>query len=197
VGSFRALGGLSSQNDLGDAHRQLVLERLEPSGGFHVLIILFTGAPRFIARLFTGRADAEVVGARRLIGRVLAKFEGTFFRRALREVSGQFRVALAVGGRQRLGLGQRLLRVSEGGQVLIDQRIEVAGRAGLGAAGFFDRFSGWRFRRRFFGGFGFTRGGGGGFWAMGFSVGRCRTPFTACGPYGQPNRREDSKSGKP
>jgi hypothetical protein len=124
-----------------------------------------------------------MVGPRRFIGRVLAKLDRALFRRALREVSRQFRVALAVGGRQRLGVGQRFLRVSEGGQVLVNQRIEVAGRAGLGAAGFLAVSA--------------LRGAGvAGFWAMGFSVGRCRTPFTACGLPGQPNRCEDSKSGK-
>jgi hypothetical protein len=135
---------------------------VDQSGGFHLLVVVFPGAPHFIPRLFAAHANAEVVGTRRFIGRIFAKLNDAFLRRGLREVSRQFRVALAVGGRQRLGLSQRFLGVSEGGQVLINQRIEVAGRGGLGTAGFFDRFSSGRgFHRRFFGGFGFRRGGGG------------------------------------
>jgi hypothetical protein len=127
---------------------------VDQSGGFHLLVVVFPGAPHFIPRLFAAHPNAEAVRTRRFIGRVLAKLKGAFFRRARRQVSRQFRVALAVGGQQRLSLGQRLLRVAEGGQVLVDQRIEVAGRGGLGAAGFLA---------------GSALGGAGvaGFWAMG------------------------------
>jgi hypothetical protein len=119
-----------------------------------VLKVVFPGTLHFIPRRFARHANAEVVGPRRFIRRVLAKLDRAFFRRARRQVSRQFRVALAVGCHQRLSLGQRLLRVAEGGQVLVDQRIEVAGRGGLGAAGFLA---------------GSALGGAGvaGFWAMG------------------------------
>ena len=50
-----------------------------------------------VARLSARHANAEVVGTGRRLGRVLAKLERAFFSGDLRQVSGQFRVLLAIG----------------------------------------------------------------------------------------------------
>ena len=99
------LGGFSSQHDLGDADRELVLKPLHPRGSLHRLIILLAGIPRFIPRPSALNPDAKPVGTPRLIAGVLAEVDRAFFHGAGREVSRQFGVFIVVGLNERLSLG--------------------------------------------------------------------------------------------
>src|SRR5947209_3522138 len=70
-GRVRGLGSVSRQNHFGNADRQLMLETLAPRGGFHALVRVVAWAFELIMRLAALQANAELVGTRRLLRRVL------------------------------------------------------------------------------------------------------------------------------